>query len=106
MRRLAGAVREDDAMLEEELDAARDRVIRAVAREPEDRAPALVERRVRALAMTVAVPAAVGPLRLDERLRERVEPRVSTQPDVETCLERAALLRRMAAHAAVDAAAA
>jgi hypothetical protein len=93
-----------DAVLEEELGAALDGVRgpRAVRAEAEDRAPAIVERRVRHLGPDVAVPAAVRPLRRDERLGQRVEPRIAAHTDANAGVEGETVLRRAPADAAVD----
>lgn len=55
------------------------------------------------MAVPVAVPAAVGPLRLHERLRERVQPLIAAEADVETRLQRPTVLRRAPSHTPVDA---
>src|SRR5215210_4830658 len=98
---LAGAVGLVDAMLEQELGAALRSVDRAVLGETEDRAPRLVERGVRSLGTEVAVPAAVRPLRLDERLGQRVEAIVA-QPEPYAGVESAPVLGRAATRAALD----
>ncbi len=102
VRGLPGAVREHDPMLEQELGTPRDCVRGAVAREPEDGAPRLVERRMHAVTTAVAVPATVRPLRRNERLGEHIQAWIASEPDVDARLQRATLQRRVPAHAPVD----
>ena len=65
--------------------------------------PGLVERRVRDVGLAVAIPAPVGPLCLDQRFGEHVEPGVRSQADVDTGLQRTALLRGTTSNTARDA---
>jgi hypothetical protein len=58
---------------------------------------------MRHVSVPVAVPATAGPLRLHERLRKRVEPGVAAEADVETRLQRPALLGSAPPHASFDA---
>ena len=58
---------------------------------------------MRHVRVPVAVPATVGPLRLHERLRERVEPLIAAEADVETRLQRPTVLGRAPSHTSVDA---
>ena len=54
--------------------------------------PRLVERRVGDVRLAVAIPAAVGPLRLDERLGDCVEPWVTSEPESETTAQHLSFL--------------
>jgi hypothetical protein len=91
MRGLTRAMRKDHPMLQEKLGAPGQPVVGAPRCEPEDRAPRLVEGRMRRFRPYVAVSAAVRPLRLDERLGQDVEPRVAAQAEVEALVERTTL---------------
>jgi len=102
MGRLARSLGVRDAMLEKELGASRRRLLGDVRRGPEDRPPRLVERRMCDVWPQVAVPAAVWPLGLYERLGERVEPPIAAKAHVQARVKREPVLRGATADPSLD----